>query len=191
MNLGQVVIADQARTLAGGVPGGTRGQLAFLDEQAIGAACFSEVVKQPDAHDSATNDDDSSMRLNGDLLMRTGSAIYRIIAAWSQNRFLLTSGGDRNLNAVRLSSRMPGPAKITAIRQRGIGVPLEMNREVFITCPVTGSGGTQDKSPHVPRTPKEIADSAIEAAKAGAAIVHCHVRDPRNRQAFATRRPVS
>jgi uncharacterized protein (DUF849 family) len=57
-------------------------------------------------------------------------------------------------------------------------VPLEMNREVFITCPVTGSGGTQDRSPHVPRSPKEIAASAIEAAKAGAAIVHCHVRDP-------------
>jgi len=57
-------------------------------------------------------------------------------------------------------------------------MPLEMNREVFITCPVTGSGGTQDRSSHVPRTPKEIADSAIEAAKAGAAIVHCHVRDP-------------
>lgn len=57
-------------------------------------------------------------------------------------------------------------------------MPLEMNREVFITCPVTGSGSTQDRSPHVPRSPKEIADSAIEAAKAGAAIVHCHVRDP-------------
>jgi len=57
-------------------------------------------------------------------------------------------------------------------------MPLQMNREVFITCPVTGSGGTQDRSPHVPRTPKEIATSAIEAAKAGAAIVHCHVRDP-------------
>jgi uncharacterized protein (DUF849 family) len=53
-----------------------------------------------------------------------------------------------------------------------------MNREVFITCPVTGSGGTQEKSPHVPRSPKEIAASAIEAAKAGAAVVHCHVRDP-------------
>ena len=47
-------------------------------------------------------------------------------------------------------------------------MPLEMNREVFITCAVTGSGGTQDRSPHVPRAPKEIADSAIEAAKAGA-----------------------
>jgi uncharacterized protein (DUF849 family) len=45
-------------------------------------------------------------------------------------------------------------------------MPLAMNREVFITCAVTGSGGTQDRSP------------AIDAAKAGAAIVHCHVRDP-------------
>ncbi len=57
-------------------------------------------------------------------------------------------------------------------------MPLEMTRNVFITCAVTGSGSTQDRSPNVPRSPKEIADSAIEAAKAGAAIVHCHVRDP-------------
>ena len=57
-------------------------------------------------------------------------------------------------------------------------MPLQMNREVFITCAVTGSGGTQDRSPNVPRSPKEIADSAIAAGKAGAAIVHCHVRDP-------------
>jgi uncharacterized protein (DUF849 family) len=57
-------------------------------------------------------------------------------------------------------------------------MPLQMNREVFITCAVTGSGGTQDRSPHVPRSPKQIADSAIAAAKAGAAVVHCHVRDP-------------
>jgi uncharacterized protein (DUF849 family) len=57
-------------------------------------------------------------------------------------------------------------------------MPLSMNREVFITCAVTGSGATQDRSPHVPRSPKDIADSAIAAAKAGAAIVHCHVRDP-------------
>ena len=57
-------------------------------------------------------------------------------------------------------------------------MPLTMNRDVFITCAVTGSGSTQDRSPHVPRSPKEIADSAIAAAKAGAAIVHCHVRDP-------------
>lgn len=57
-------------------------------------------------------------------------------------------------------------------------MPLEMNREVFITCAVTGSGSTQDRSPHVPRSPKEIAESAIAATKAGAAVVHCHVRDP-------------
>jgi uncharacterized protein (DUF849 family) len=57
-------------------------------------------------------------------------------------------------------------------------MPLQMNRDVFVTCAVTGSGGTQDKSPHVPRSPREIADSAIDAARAGAAVVHCHVRDP-------------
>lgn len=57
-------------------------------------------------------------------------------------------------------------------------MPLAMNREVFITCAVTGSGGTQDRSPHVPRSPAQIADSAIAAAQAGAAVVHCHVRDP-------------
>jgi uncharacterized protein (DUF849 family) len=57
-------------------------------------------------------------------------------------------------------------------------MPLAMNREVFITCAVTGSGGSQDRSPHVPRSPRDIADSAIEAARAGAAVVHCHVRDP-------------
>ena len=57
-------------------------------------------------------------------------------------------------------------------------MPLEMNREVFITCAVTGSGSTQDRSPNVPRSPKEIADSALAAAEAGAAVVHCHVREP-------------
>ena len=57
-------------------------------------------------------------------------------------------------------------------------MPLNLNREVFITCAVTGSGSTQDRSQFVPRSPKDIANSAINAAKAGAAIVHCHVRDP-------------
>ncbi|PHP67909.1 NADPH dependent quinone reductase [Zhengella mangrovi] len=57
-------------------------------------------------------------------------------------------------------------------------MPLAMNRDVFITCAVTGSGATQDRSPHVPRSPEQIAASAIDAAKAGAAVVHCHVRDP-------------
>ena len=53
-----------------------------------------------------------------------------------------------------------------------------MNWEVFITCAVTGSGDTAGRSPHVPVTPEQIAISAIDAAKAGAAIVHIHVRDP-------------
>ncbi|MGE0279345.1 MAG: 3-keto-5-aminohexanoate cleavage protein [Rhizobiaceae bacterium] len=53
-----------------------------------------------------------------------------------------------------------------------------VNWDVFITCAVTGSGGTTDKSNKVPITPKQIADASIEAAKAGAAIAHIHVRDP-------------
>jgi len=53
-----------------------------------------------------------------------------------------------------------------------------MNWEVFITCAVTGAGDTTGKSAKVPITPKQIAESAIEAAKAGAAIAHIHVRDP-------------
>ena len=57
-------------------------------------------------------------------------------------------------------------------------MPLAMSREVFVTCAVTGSGATQDRSPHVPRSPAAIAESAIDAARAGAAVVHCHVRDP-------------
>ncbi|MEP5761053.1 MAG: 3-keto-5-aminohexanoate cleavage protein [Litoreibacter sp.] len=57
-------------------------------------------------------------------------------------------------------------------------MPLQMNREVFITCAVTGSGATQDRNPNVPCSPKQIAESAIAAAQAGAAVVHCHVRDP-------------
>ena len=59
-------------------------------------------------------------------------------------------------------------------------MPLNFSKKVFITCAVTGSGSTQDRSKFVPRSPKDIADSAILAAKAGAAIVHCHVRDPDN-----------
>lgn len=57
-------------------------------------------------------------------------------------------------------------------------MPLEINPNIFITCAITGSGNTQDRSSNVPRSPKQIADSAISAAKEGAAIVHCHVRDP-------------
>lgn len=54
-----------------------------------------------------------------------------------------------------------------------------MNWDVFITCAVTGSGQSHTKSDKVPITPAEIAQACIEAAKAGAAIAHCHVRDPK------------
>ena len=57
-----------------------------------------------------------------------------------------------------------------------------MNTEVIISCAVTGAGDTAGKNPNVPVTPKEIADSAIEAAEAGAAIAHIHVRDPETGQ---------
>lgn len=53
-----------------------------------------------------------------------------------------------------------------------------MNFNAFITCAVTGSGDTAGRSNHVPVTPEQIANSAIDAAKAGAAIAHIHVRDP-------------
>ena len=54
-----------------------------------------------------------------------------------------------------------------------------MNPEVVITCAITGAGDTVGKHPDIPVTPEQIASSAIDAAKAGAAIVHCHVRDPK------------
>jgi uncharacterized protein (DUF849 family) len=53
-----------------------------------------------------------------------------------------------------------------------------MNFDVFITCAVTGAGDTTSRSPHVPVTPAQIADAALEAARAGAAVAHIHVRDP-------------
>jgi len=53
-----------------------------------------------------------------------------------------------------------------------------VNWEVFITCAVTGAGDTAGRSPLVPVAPGQIADAAIEAARAGAAIAHIHVRDP-------------
>ena len=55
---------------------------------------------------------------------------------------------------------------------------MTMNTNVVVSCAVTGAGDTVDKHPAIPVTPEQIANSAIEAADAGAAIVHLHVRDP-------------
>ena len=53
-----------------------------------------------------------------------------------------------------------------------------MNNKVFVSCAVTGSGGDAAKRhPDLPKTPEQIAKAAIEAAKAGAAIAHIHVRE--------------
>jgi len=53
-----------------------------------------------------------------------------------------------------------------------------MNNKVIVSCAVTGSGDTASKHPNLPISPKQIAEAAIESAKAGAAIVHMHVREP-------------
>ncbi|MEU5286270.1 3-keto-5-aminohexanoate cleavage protein [Streptomyces sp. CA-278952] len=55
---------------------------------------------------------------------------------------------------------------------------MPVNQDVIITCALTGAGDTVGRSPHVPVTPEQIAASAVEAAGAGAAIVHIHVREP-------------
>jgi uncharacterized protein (DUF849 family) len=55
---------------------------------------------------------------------------------------------------------------------------MAQNRKVIITCAVTGAIHTPSMSPHLPVTPEEIADAAVGAAEAGAAIVHLHARDP-------------
>jgi uncharacterized protein (DUF849 family) len=52
------------------------------------------------------------------------------------------------------------------------------SRKVIVTCAVTGAIHTPSMSPHLPVTPEEIADAAVGAAEAGAAIVHLHARDP-------------
>ncbi len=55
-----------------------------------------------------------------------------------------------------------------------------MNHNVIITCALTGAGDTVGKHPAIPVTPTQIAAAAVEAAKAGATVVHCHVRNPEN-----------
>src|SRR4051794_14534697 len=52
-------------------------------------------------------------------------------------------------------------------------------RKIVITCALTGSFDTPSKNPAVPVTPQQIAQSALDAASAGAAVVHIHVRDPK------------
>ena len=57
-----------------------------------------------------------------------------------------------------------------------------MNRNVIITCPITGAGDAWSKHPELPVTPEQIADAVLSAAQAGAAVAHIHVRDPETGQ---------
>jgi len=50
--------------------------------------------------------------------------------------------------------------------------------KTFLTCAITGNITKPEQSPYLPITPQQIADSALEAAEAGAAVAHIHVRDP-------------
>ena len=59
---------------------------------------------------------------------------------------------------------------------------LNPSRETFITCALTGAGDTTGRSDKVPVTPAEIAEAGVEAARAGAAVIHVHVRDPETGQ---------
>lgn len=53
-----------------------------------------------------------------------------------------------------------------------------MSQPVIISCALTGGGDSTSASPHIPVTPEQIANEALSAREAGAAIVHIHVRDP-------------
>ena len=57
---------------------------------------------------------------------------------------------------------------------------MAVKNKVIITCAITGSIHTPSMSPHLPITPEQIADAAVGAAEAGAAIVHLHARDPKD-----------
>ena len=73
---------------------------------------------------------------------------------------------------------VPEPRGWGATTEAGVVMSRRyMNRSVIVTCAVTGSGDSTGRSPEVPVTPAEVAASALSAAAAGAAIVHCHVRD--------------
>ena len=56
---------------------------------------------------------------------------------------------------------------------------MEMKKKVALTCALTGSGDSHLKHPNIPKSPEEIAAAAVEATKAGASIIHMHVRDPK------------
>ena len=81
---------------------------------------------------------------------------------------------------MRISEVSSGhPNEVNAIKKVWAMDTLKpANRPVVITCAVTGGATMKTRHPFLPITPREIAASSVDAAKAGAAIVHIHVRDP-------------
>ena len=79
-------------------------------------------------------------------------------------------------------ARCSRPAGRRGSGQGGCDMALTPNREVFITCALTGAGDTTGRSGKVPVTPEQIARAGVEAARAGAAVIHVHVRDPETGQ---------
>src|SRR5690606_9210228 len=77
--------------------------------------------------------------------------------------------------------RREGHSPLAATTTRK-GRTMELKDKVIITCAVTGAIHTPSMSPHLPVTPDEIAQAAIGAAEAGAAIVHLHARNPETGQ---------
>jgi uncharacterized protein (DUF849 family) len=67
-----------------------------------------------------------------------------------------------------------------AMEKQAMAEPARQSRKVIITCAVTGSVHTPTMTPHLPITPDQIAADSIAAAKAGAAVIHLHARDPRD-----------
>src|SRR5262245_14231000 len=99
-----------------------------------------------------------------------------VVRAW-----LWSSGAARG--DFRTADTLGSPAKSICNRQHSLdrdGKLMAKSRKVIITCTVTGSIHTPSMSPHLPVTAQEIADNAIGAAEAGAAIVHLHARNPQD-----------
>jgi uncharacterized protein (DUF849 family) len=81
--------------------------------------------------------------------------------------------GNENLMAEKVKCRFFSRPRLRATQEED-----SMQLKVIITCAVTGAGDTVGKHPAIPVTPEQIANSALEAASAGATVVHCHVREP-------------
>src|SRR5205814_3072059 len=101
----------------------------------------------------------------------------RVCSCIGVSRSSLPAASDRGLPC-RAGTLYCCSDNITAGRAPCARGPAAMNSDVIITCAITGDDTRVTKSPHCPITPEQIAAAAIDAARAGAAIVHIHVRDP-------------